>query len=422
MNNKMMLNLKEEYEQIEIPPELYNSIQIGINRGREKMNARIKTVNTAMKICASFIIALALFTGSINVSPAFADALRGIPIVGRLVKILQFTEGKSNGGKITDGTDISNIDLIEEDGYENLIINFSQDDELQVDVGAFKVKYEENPYTMSFEIGGARRISAKENFKKILESKYVKDVYTIITLDDSLIRFVIEFKVPVKYEVKEMKEPASIVISLKEDKQFMGKNMYSLRTNSYPYGESLGILEEKFSAISPTRILKDAEGMYFVELQLFETKEEALSKLDEISKMNYAPIFIEERFGAEDPKSYPTEVESDTNNESINKSSGDLSGKVNVVERTSVYPVSIKENEEVYYGNIEILGKGLNLYGEDIKAGAKYYFQYEDITLTKLLGEASYKLKIETNNRVIIASGVFSDFFGELEKFTQIKE
>lgn len=422
MNNKMMLNLKEEYEQIEIPPELYNSIQIGIDRGREKMNAKNKTVNTAMKICASFIIALALFTGSINVSPAFADALRGIPIVGRLVKILQFTEGKSDGGKITDGTDISNIDLIEEDGYENLIINFSQDDELQVDVGAFKVKYEENPYTMSFEIGGARRISAKENFKKILESKYVKDVYTIITLDDSLIRFVIGFKVPVKYEVKEMKEPASIVISLKEDKQFTEKNMYSLRTNSYPYGEPLGILEEKFSAISSTRILKDAEGMYFVELQLFETKEEALSKLDEISKMNYAPIFIEERFGAEDPKSYPIEVESDTNNESINKSSGDLSGKVNVVERTSVYPVSIKENEEVYYGNIEILGKGLNLYGEDIKAGAKYYFQYEDITLTKLLGEASYKLKIEANNRVIIASGVFSDFFGELEKFTQIKE
>lgn len=422
MNNKMLLNMKQEYEHIEIPSELNEAIQTGVDRGRKKIDARSRNINVALKMCVSFVIALTLFTGGINISPSFADSLKNIPVVGKLVKILQFTEGKSSGGKITDGTDISNIDIIEKNEYENIIINFSQGDELQADVGAFKVSYEKNPYTMSFEIGGARRISAKENFKKILESKYVKDVYTIITLDDSLIRFVIEFKAPVKYEVKEMKEPASLVIGLKEDKQSEEKKMYSLRTCSYPYGETLGILEEKLGAINPARILKDAAGMYFIELQLFETKEDALTRLNEIEELNYTSVFIEERIGAESPKSYPIATGSDTINESTEKSSGELSGKVDTVEEVLLYPVSIKENEADYYGSIEILDKGLRLYGEDIEKGEKFYFQYEDIILTKLYGEASYKLKIEANNNVIIASGVFSDFFEELEKYTQIKE
>lgn len=419
MNNKSLLSLKEEYEQIEIPSELNSAIQTGIERGRKVINARGKSANAALKICASFIIILTLFTGSINIYPSFADTLKNIPIVGKLVKVLQFTDGKSGGGKITDGTDISNIGLSEEDGYENIIINFLQGHEPQMDVGAFKVSYQENPYTMSFEIGGARSISAEESFQRILKSKYVKDVYKVITLDDSLIRFVIEFKVPVKYEVKEMKEPASIVISLKEDKQFMEKKLYSLRTHSYPYGESLGILEEKLQDINPARILKDAEGMYFIELQLFETKEAALRKLDEIAKLNYAPVLIEERVGGVSPKSYPAKMEPEAANEGTNKSLG-KSSEGNAIEKASLYPVSIKENDKHYYGNIEILDKGLKVYSEDRKA--EYYFKYDAVTLTKLLGEASYKLKIEAGNKTIIASGVFSDFFEELEKYTSVKQ
>jgi hypothetical protein len=422
MNNKKLLNLKEEYEQIEVPSELNAVIQMGIDKGREEMKEKNKYVNVALKICASFILTLTLLTGVINTSSSFADALRSIPVVGKLVNVLQFTEGKSSGGVITDGTDISQMELIEDDVYEDIVISFSQSNELQTDAGAFKVRYEENPYTMSFEIGGVRSISAKENFEKILESKYVKDVYTIITLDDSLIRFVIEFKGPVEYEVKEIKEPASIVISLKEDKLFIEKTMYSLRTKSYPYGESLGILEEKLGAINPTRILKDAQGMYFVELQLFKFKEEASSGFEEISELNHVSLLIEERFGIESPNSYPVETESEVINESKGESQVEFNGEENFIKESLLYPVSIKENDEYYYGNIEMLEKGLNIYNEDIETEIEHYFQYEDITLTKLRGEASFKLKIEGNDKVIIASGVFSDFFEKLSEYVEIEE
>ncbi|PAB59627.1 DUF4179 domain-containing protein [Anaeromicrobium sediminis] len=421
MDKNSLTDLKKEYEEIEIPSELNNMVQIGVERGRAEMNKhnRNRRRKEIMKVCASFTVALTLFTAGVNMSPAFADSLKNIPIVGKLVKVLQFNNGKSGGGSITDRTDISAIESFEKEGYENIIINFSQDGQLQENVGAFKVRYDENPYTMTFEIGGARRISAKENFEKILENKYVKDIYTIITLDDSLIRFVIEFEGPVEYKVKEMKDPASIIIGLKKDKNYEEKKTYSLRTESYPNGETLGILEEEFMPNNETRILKDENGLFFVEIQSFETKKEAENKLEELSKLTDKVILIEERIGIKEPESYPVEG---INNEINNKNSKELNSNDDSFKGLSLYPVSIYEDDNQYYGNLEILEKGLNIYNEDTKEKVVHYLEYENIKLTKLLGEASYNLEIKYDHKTIIISGLYSDFFKELDKHTEVKE
>ncbi|OEH94400.1 hypothetical protein [Bacillus solimangrovi] len=305
MDKNNMTDYKKEYEEIQIPSELNHTVQMGIERGRAKM--RKNSTNKFIKVCASLTAAITLFTASVNVSPTFADLLKDIPIAGNLVKVLQFNDGQAGGGLITDGTDISNMDSFEENGYENILINFSQDDELQENVGTFNVKYDENPYTMTFEIGGARRFSATENFEKILQNKYVKDIYTIITLDDSVIRFVIEFEKPVEYTIEEREEPASLIIKLREDKQYEEKKTYALRTESYANGPIIGSLEEQFYIKDETRILKDENGLFFVEINSFETKEEAEKKLEELSKTTDKGLLIEERQGVNEPKSYPVE-------------------------------------------------------------------------------------------------------------------
>ncbi|MDX8362699.1 DUF4179 domain-containing protein [Cytobacillus sp. IB215316] len=306
MDKKMLSDLQKEYQEIQIPTELNHMVQIGLERGRAK---KTKTnTNMIFKICASFSVALILFIAAVNASPTFANILKDIPYAGKLVKILQFNNGNSGGGFITDGTDISQIDSFETDGYENIFINFSQSEELQENVGAFKVRYDENPYTMTFEIGGARRFSAAENFEKILENKYVKDIYTIITLDDSTIRFVIEFEKPVEYIVEEREAPASIVIMFKEDKKFEEKKTYSLRTESHPNGPTIGSLEEEFFVKDETRILKDEDGLFFVEIQSFNTKEEAEKKLEALTKITDKAILIEEKIGGKDSQSYPAEI------------------------------------------------------------------------------------------------------------------
>ncbi|NGP45694.1 DUF4179 domain-containing protein [Bacillaceae bacterium SIJ1] len=243
-------------------------------------------------------------------SPALASQLKGIPVIGQLVDILQFTDGEAEGGSITDGSDVSSISRLEENGFEKIVIGFTQNDELQADAGAFMVSYAENPYTMQFEIGGARGFSAQEQFAAIKESPYVKDVYPLMTLDDSLIRFIIEFTRPVDYEVMEMKDPASIVLYVKEGEQAVETTTYSLRTQSYPYGEAIGHLEERLMDADPSRMLKDAEGMYFIEVQQFDTEEEAVQKRNELAvQMDDVTLFVEERRGVEAPVNDPAQTE-----------------------------------------------------------------------------------------------------------------
>ncbi|WP_281359121.1 hypothetical protein [Litoribacterium kuwaitense] len=42
--------------------------------------------------------------------------------------------------------------------------------------------------------------------------------------------------------------------------------------------------------------------------------------------------------------------------------------------------------------------------------------------MTQLKGEASFLLDIETEGETLTASGVFADFFAELETYTEVKK
>ncbi|MDP5274209.1 hypothetical protein [Chengkuizengella axinellae] len=307
MDKKNLYELQKEYKEIQIPSELNNVVQTGIERGRTKMNKR--SSNKFLNICASFVLGLALLTASVNLSPTFGQSLENIPYMGQLVKVLQFNNGKSDGGTITDGSDISGLDSFEKDGYENIVINFSQGDMLQSDVPAYEVRYDEIPYAMTLEICGARNFSAEEDFNKILESEYVKDIYKLVTFDDSCMRFVIEFDRPVEYKIEERKDPASLVISLKEDEKVEEKKIYSLRTESYVKGFFAASSEEKLYTIGydKSRVLKDESGLFYIEIQSFETKEEAEQELEELSKATDIKMLIEERTGVQEPQSFPSE-------------------------------------------------------------------------------------------------------------------
>lgn len=405
MDNRL-LDLKKEYDDIKIPAELNSAVKKGIERGKKHMS-RNRTTNKFVKTLAGIAAAFLVLMTAVNVSPVLAGAMEEIPILGSLVKVLQFDNGEAGGGKITDASDISDMDTFENQGYESIVINFSQGDANQENMGAYKITYNENPYTMTFEIGGARRFSAEEDFEKILQNKNVKDIYKIITLDDSLIRFVIVFNNPVEYKVEEMKDPASLVVSVREDSEYVPGKTYSLRTESYPYGETIGIIEEKLMSYNLDRVLKDENGLFFVEIGCFDTQQAANQKLAEIN--TDVKLFVEERMGADLPKSYPAQEDTEQGNQEETEQPQ--------TEQT-LYSVSITEGGNQYYGNVEILEGGLNIIDENNQIK---YLEYQNIELTKYNGEASFILEIVTPDTTINISGVYSDFFEELEKYTEVK-
>jgi len=281
-------DLKKIYDEIEIPNELDKVIDEAFRKGRNEImysqNVKNKKRNNGLKkamvgIAAGFII----FTTGVNTVPSFADSMGNIPILGNLVQILQINKGIGQGGQITDGADVKFITLKEIKNGEQIIIDFSAGEEKMENAPHFEVSYNENPYTMTFTISGARSLTAEKDFKEIVNSKYVEDVYKLITLDDSAVRFNIVFNQPVDFTVEEYEAPGQIVINLSEDGTKGNVSpIYSVRTNSYSFGEEFGQLEEMFYGFEDVRVLKDKEGSFLIEIGQFSSKEEAEVELKEV--------------------------------------------------------------------------------------------------------------------------------------------
>lgn len=283
MGNRLE-RLQKAYDDIEIPEELSFATRKGMERGRaHKQKSRVakRGLKWTGSVAAAVMISLTI---GVNTVPAFADSLEQIPVLGKLVKVLQFTQGSAGGGTIQDGVDVDFISVKQVEDSDQIIINFASPDDAEQFASSYNVKFSEYPSTMTVLISGARKFSAVKDLEALKQSRFVQDAYPLITLDDSAIRFNVTFKEPIIYEVKEYKDPAQVVITVKKGVEDHGNHaqVYSLRTVSQPYGETLGIAEETLFELPGLRMLKDQRGSYLVEAGYFNTEEEALAQLKQI--------------------------------------------------------------------------------------------------------------------------------------------
>lgn len=297
-NSKKIEKLKNEYQNLETSSKLDRYIQEGLLKGKKEMKSKknSETKRNLLALCASITLAFGGLTAGVNLSPTFAQGFENIPVLGKVVELLRFVDGRASGGEITDGTDIREIGVISNETSDKLIIRFNQGDEAQSLAGAYTITYSENPYVMTFEVAGARMISAMDDIQSIKESKFVDDVYTLITLDDSMIRFNVVFNTPVIYEVTEMKEPASLVVTLSEDSLLNSFEGYSVRTLSYEKNEGFGILEESIMFFQETkgyRVLKDSADLFYIEFAQVKTKEEGVRLREELEELTGLKVEVE---------------------------------------------------------------------------------------------------------------------------------
>ncbi|SKA76075.1 hypothetical protein SAMN05443428_101135 [Caloramator quimbayensis] len=298
--DKRINDLKKMYMDVKIPDDIDYIIDEAVKKGEIKMKNKLKInlIKGISSIAAVFLI----FAVSVNTIPVFANSMSDVPVIGKLVQVLQFTDNKAQGGNMTDGVDIGMISLKKAGNSEEVIIKFDKSGDNIAP--SYNIKYDKYPYSMIFTVSGVRRFSAEKDFEALKYSSLISDSYNIITLDDSAVRFAINFKKPVKYEVKEYKEPAQIVISLKEDKKGGDKASYIVRTNSYPQGETLGILEERLYEFENIKIVKDDKGTFVVEAGAFENEEKAKERIREIINKCGSDIklYVEKRDAGQLPK------------------------------------------------------------------------------------------------------------------------
>lgn len=85
MDDKLKM-MKLEYENIEIPKELDAVVERALGKRKRK--------RAPIAWFGGVAAAAVLFTAGVNTSPAMADALGDIPVIGKMVHVLTFTEYK----------------------------------------------------------------------------------------------------------------------------------------------------------------------------------------------------------------------------------------------------------------------------------------------------------------------------------------
>ncbi|WP_339250410.1 hypothetical protein NSQ43_11750 [Sporosarcina sp. FSL W8-0480] len=290
-------------------------------------------------LIATFI----LFIAAVNTVPSLTARISNTPVLGHLVKAVEFgnvpvskeqetnevfatTPSKSNdisdtgntvktfafeyglatGGTITDNVNVKSITVEKEDDVEHISIHFTQrgeEEEYQLLAPVYIIEYQENPYTMTFTIHGARAFEANE-FIHLKNSELVEDAYWLVTHDDSAIRFTIVFKGPVKIAGEEYSDPAQLVVSVAADEEPIATKLYTVRTPSHLFGGDIPDYEEYLLKEKDLRVLRENgilfstwESEFYLEVGLYENKEDAEKKAHEINE-EYGPdlkVFVEER-------------------------------------------------------------------------------------------------------------------------------
>ncbi|TQR07979.1 anti-sigma-V factor rsiV [Psychrobacillus soli] len=83
---KKLQDAKKKYEEVEIPEELNNIVKNSIKEAKRKQKKRKPIKQWGIGLVA----AAALFTTSVNVSPALAQSLATVPLLGQFVQVVTF--------------------------------------------------------------------------------------------------------------------------------------------------------------------------------------------------------------------------------------------------------------------------------------------------------------------------------------------
>jgi hypothetical protein len=260
--------------------------------------------------------ALLVFVAALNGSPAFADYVSGLPGGETIVRLLTFVGDRAIGGEITDGQDIRRITVGRRADYETIQVDFAADFSFTQGepsgvpagtAGYFTVTRRTHPQSIVVHVFGVRGFSAAQSLPDLSRMRLLGSIYKIVTFDDSAHRFVVTFRKPVTVEVTEERNPARMIIRVREDKGAVAlAPMYSLRTASVSFGATAGGAEESFVHFGSTapRILRDTEGLYFAEEGLYETRAAAEARLAELNHAQLGlKLHIEQRTADQLPRS-----------------------------------------------------------------------------------------------------------------------
>lgn len=278
MKEHRISDLQNAYNAIKSPAEL----DMVIRRSIMKANKTKKNKQLLKNIFAPIAAALLVFLFTVNIVPEFGRAMEEVPGLGWIVRMVRL-ENYVVGGEITDGQQIGQIEVRK----DSITIPFVNHGDPADTAPWFKATMQAYPYGLLLEIQGIRSLFNDGAMPEIVDSPLIKSIYRIVTLDDSGQRIMLTFAAPVEVTVTEVADPAAIKIEVIEKAAEDAAPQFSVRTSSFPFGETVGIKEGIINEAlgwpeEGVRMIEDAQGTHFVEAGIFATEELAIAHLEKL--------------------------------------------------------------------------------------------------------------------------------------------
>lgn len=145
MKNKIE-NLRQQYDNIEIPKELDSMLKKTISSSKKKRSNVLKYA-----VAAVAIISIG-FTSAVNLNTSFADAISDIPVIGQLAKLVTFVESTEDDGILTVNLKVPAIASMEDKELEKKLNSIIME---RVDAHVVEAKERAKEYKKAYvETGG----------------------------------------------------------------------------------------------------------------------------------------------------------------------------------------------------------------------------------------------------------------------------
>lgn len=279
---------KNRYDDIQIPKQLADVIHTAQQKAvKRKQSFRIVRYSSLVAACIAFIMI-------INI-PSVAKAMSPIPVLGSIVKVLQWGQG----GEITDGAKV-NTAIVE----GHIQIHFSNDGQVSNRVPFYTVKHKDAPNRLIFTFDGVRTFDYDAVQKDLLALPLVQDVYSSMILDDSSVGFVVQLKDNVNYSITEFENPGVLKLTLSSSENpAQPQKVYVLRTQPMSFGEQMGMVEETYPE-EDISFIKISNNRFVAVIGEYYTLEEAQTKLKQMTNQasDHDQFYIDSWMTNETPK------------------------------------------------------------------------------------------------------------------------
>ena len=279
---------------VDIPDDLGDVRRQGMCRGKAITARRTRRKRMATRLTCSVLVTMVLFIGGVRFSPAFAAAMRELPVIGQLVRVFEKNQPLVQGGVQKEG-DTAVLTMERSGNSEQIRLAFRE-----ADAARYQAEFSSYPKTVTITLPGTKEVEVLSEISRAKDtSQYIKSVCQLPTSTGETASIQLELESDADVQILEYRDPGSLVIEL-TPAEIQLDTIYSVRTLSLSE-EGLRQAAHDYSTCN-VRVLRDDQGQFFLEFGQEATMEQAEAMALTLS----GDILVEKRTGNNVPVCFQT--------------------------------------------------------------------------------------------------------------------